>query len=261
MARYRVAVGEFDPELRSGSQAWNHLARSLERASPDLLLLCELSFGQWLSSREEFDPDLWQRSIEAHQEGVAALGELGVPVVLGSRSIEIEGLRCNESFVWTPTTGAIGVHTKQHIPDSPGYRETTWYQQGERHFRVVEAGSLALKIGFLNCTDVMFSEHARHYGRDGAELIVVPRVSPPLTATFFRVAIQMAAVCSGCYVASSNRTGIDSVGEQFEGAGYVVDPLGEIVARTSLLSPLVVHDIDTDFVAWKRPLYPCNVAE
>jgi N-carbamoylputrescine amidase len=134
--------------------------------------------------------------VEAHEDGVAALHELGVPVVTGSRSIELGGRRCNEAYVWTAEAGARGVHTKQHIPDSPGYRETTWYERGERCFEIVDASPL--KIGFLICTDVMFNEHARHCVRRGADLIVSPRAMPLLPSHFFDVALQMAALTSGC---------------------------------------------------------------
>jgi N-carbamoylputrescine amidase len=255
----RVAVTESDPELRPRTEAWSRLIRDLERARPDLFVLNELSFGPWIAAKERFDPDLWKASVEAHEDGVAALGELGVPVITGSRSIELGGRRCNEAYVWTAEAGARGVHTKQHIPNSPGYRETTWYERGEQRFEIADAGPL--KIGFLICTDIMFNEHARHYGRQGADLIVSPRAMPPLASHFFDVALQLAAVTSGCYVASSNRGGTDSAGEPFEGRGCIVNPLGETVAQTSSFSRVAFHDIDTDFVAWKKTVYPCNVAE
>jgi predicted amidohydrolase len=60
-------------------------------------------------------------------------------------------------------------------------------------------------------------------------------------------------------VASSNRGGQDSAGESFEGRGCVVDPTGLTVAQTSRFDRVVVHDLSTDFIAWKKPVYPCNV--
>lgn len=258
MTRCRIGVCEMHPELRPDTPAWRRLIADLEAGHPDVLLLNELPFGPWIAARERFDRARWDACVAAHAEGVAALHELRVPVVLGSRATEQDGRRCNEAFVWTSPSGARGVHTKQHIPDSPGYRETTWFEPGAPHFRVVEAGPI--RVGFLVCTEVMFSEHARHYGREGADLIAVPRAMPPVAAHFFDVALQMAGVVSGCYVASSNRGGVDSAGEEFEGRGCVVDPLGQTVVETRPSSPVAFCDIDPSVVAWKKTIYPCDVA-
>jgi predicted amidohydrolase len=65
---------------------------------------------------------------------------------------------------------------------------------------------------------------------------------------------------AGCYVASSNRGGVDSAGEEFEGRGCVVDPLGQTVVETSPSSPVAFYDIDPSVVAWKKTIYPCDVA-
>ena len=257
MTIHRVAVGELDPELRPGTPSWKALIQELERARPDLFVLNELPFGAWLAARESFDPSAWKQSIVDHAEGVGALHELGVPVVVGTRAVEVDGRRCNEGFVWTADGAVRPVHTKQHIPDSPGYRETTWTEPGRRSFEIARAGSL--RIGFLICTDIMWNEHARSYGRDGVDLIVVPRAMPPDAAHVFDIALQMTAIVSGCYVASSNRTGRDSGGERFEGRGCVIDPRGNTVAQTSYYQRIAVHELSTDFIAWKKSVYPCNV--
>ena len=75
------------------------------------------------------------------------------------------------------------------------------------------------------------------------------------------VAMRMAAMVSGCYVLTSNRTGTDSSGQLFGGRGWVVDPYGDLVAQTSATTPVVFHEIDTDFVARAQSEYPCYVEE
>ncbi|MCZ6546444.1 MAG: carbon-nitrogen hydrolase family protein [Chloroflexi bacterium] len=258
MALHRIAVGELVPELLPGSDAWRTLVAELERTRPDLLVLNELPFGSWLAAREQFDGAAWEESIEAHAAGLAALPELGVPVVVGTRPVDLEGRRCNQAFVSQLDAEPHFPHTKQHIPNSPGYRETTWTSPGATCFEVVEVGRL--RIGILICTDIMFTEHAREYGRSAVDLIVVPRATPPGASHTFDVALQMTAIVSGCWVASSNRGGQDSAGEPFEGRGCLIDPLGNTVARTSSRQWLVVHEIDTDFADWKKTVYPCNVS-
>lgn len=256
-SRHRIAVVESDPELRAGSEAWERLAAELGRARPDLLVLNELPFGPWLAARERFDADAWQASIADHEAAIAALPQLGPPAVIGTRPAVLEGRRCNQAFLWTREGGLHYPHTKQHIPDSPGYRETTWTAPGPQRFATADLGPL--RVGILICTDIMFTEHARAYGRAGAHLIAVPRATPPGAATIFDAALRMTAIVSGCYVATSNRGGRDSAGEKFGGRGGVYDPLGDPVTQTSARQRLRLHEIDTGYAAWKRTVYPCNV--
>ncbi len=216
----KVGICELHPEMTPGSEAWSRFASHVREEGPDVFLLNEMPFRSWISAGEEVVPETWNAACDAHAKGVSLLGELGAKVVLGSRATELDGHRVNEAFVWTKDEGLQGVHTKQFFPNEAGYYEARWFEPGERHFRVVEAG--ALRVGFLICTEVMFNEHARHYGRSGAHLIAVPRATPRGTTRRWRTAMQMAAIVSGCYVVSSNRGGVDSRGQKFGGAGWVV---------------------------------------
>ena len=107
----------------------------------------------------------------------------------------------------------------------------------------------------------MFNEHARGYGRRGAQVLLVPRAVGHASLGRWRVAMRMAAIVSGCYVLTSNRNGVDAKGQRFGGAGWIVDPGGEIVAQTSEATPVVFHEIDTDLVARAQRDYPCYVRD
>jgi N-carbamoylputrescine amidase len=247
-----------DAKLLPGTESWAGLIADLARAQPDIFVLNELPFGPWLAARSSYDPAAWKQSVADHEAGIAALHELGVGIILGSRSVERRGRRCNEGFVWTLREGARAVHTKQHLPSTPpSYCETVWYEPGDLRFRTVQVGPL--RVGLLICSDVMFTEHARRYGLDGAHLIAVPRAMPAEASHVFDVALQMAAISSGCYVASSNRTGQDPAGGLFEGRGCIVDPGGRTVAQSSPFDRVVVHEVSAEFVAWKQSFYPCDV--
>jgi N-carbamoylputrescine amidase len=259
MKKLNVGVCELGSEMESGSEAWKEFARSVRDAQLDLFLINEMPFGGWVSAGERFDPATWKQCLKVHEEGVARLGELGAKAVLGSRARELEGRRVNEAFVWTADGGYRGVHTKQFFPDEEGYYEARWFQPGEHHFRVAEAG--AARVGFLLCTEVMFNEHARHYGRGGAQVIAVPRAVGRGSLRRWLVAMKMAAIVSGCYVVSSNRSGTDSNGQRFGGCGWIIDPMGDCVAQTSEASPLVTYPIDPEFVDRMQKQYPCYVPE
>ena len=165
----------------------------------------------------------------------------------------------NEAFLWTLDEGARGVHTKQYFPDEEGYYEARWFEAGDRHFHVASAGAIA--VGFLVCTELMFNEHARRYGRNGAHAILVPRAVGEGSLRRWRVAARMAAIVSGSYVLSSNRNGTGARGQVFGGAGWIVNPAGDVVAQTSSATPVVFHDIEVEFVTRAQREYPCYVKE
>jgi N-carbamoylputrescine amidase len=255
----RLTVLEAPPELSPVGDEWERFARGARGARADLLLLNELPFGRWISAGPAATPDILHDSRARHAAGLERLAELGAPVVLGTRPVDAGGRSTNEGFVWTAEEGLTGVHTKQFFPCEEGYWESRWFERGETHFRVADAGGV--RVGFLICTEVMFTEWARHYGRSGAHLIVVPRAVGPESLRRWRTALAMAAVASGCYVATSNRAGRDSRGQEFGGRGWIFDPLGDLVAETSAEHPFASAELDLDLVETARRGYPCYVED
>jgi N-carbamoylputrescine amidase len=259
MTKLKVGVCEGRPELLPGSAEWSQLCRTVSREAPDLFLLNEMPFGKWIAAGPTFNKGTWKQACALHEEGLGNLRELGAPVVLGTRPLEQNGNRVNEAFVWTSEDGVEGVHTKQHFPDEEGYYEARWFEPGERHFRVTTAGKI--RGGFLICTELMFNERAREYGRSGAHVIWVPRATAKPSVPRWVVALRMAAIVSGCYVLSSNRSGTDSRGQLFGGAGMVVLPDGDVAVQTSESTPVAFYEIDTQAVARAQRDYPCYVKE
>lgn len=259
MTKLKVGVCEAPAELLPGSAEWNELCGLVSREQPDLFLMNELPFGSWIASGKEFDAQTWKDNRALHEEGTRRLGELGAGTVACTRPNECRGRRVNEGFLWAQGQDVNAVHTKQYFPDEEGYYEKRWFEAGERDFRVTKGG--ALRAGFLICTEVMFNEHARRYGRNGANVILVPRTVGKTSLERWKVAMRMAAVVSGAYVLSSNRQGKDYRGQEFGGKGWIVDPNGDVVAETSAANPVVFHEIDTEFVTRAQKEYPCYVEE
>ncbi len=257
--KIKVAVCEALAELEAGTAAWTALCAAVSRQAPDLLLLNEMPFGPWISAGEVFEEAAWNRSLSLHDAGLAGLPELGAKAVAGTRPRVLDGRRVNEAFVWTRDGGMRGVHTKQYFPEEEGFYEARWFEGGPRHFATADAGGL--QVGFLICTELMFNEHARHYGRAGADVLLVPRAAGASSLSRWLVAVRMAAIVSGCYVLSSNRAGAGSQGQVFGGAGWIVDPFGDLIAETSPAAPVAVHEIDVALVRRAQSEYPCYVRE
>jgi N-carbamoylputrescine amidase len=257
MTRLKVAVCESPAELLPGSADWNELCRLVSRGAPDFFLINELPFGAWIASGNAFHAQTWRDCCALHNHGTRRFAELGAAVVAGSRPGEHRGRRVNEGFIWTKNGGASVVHTKQYFPDEKGYYEKRWFAAGHHSFQVTSTGPI--RGGFLICTEVMFNEHAREYGRSGANVILVPRAVGKISLKRWLVAMRMAAIVSGAYVLSSNRHGVDYRGQEFGGAGWIIDPNGDVVAETSEFNPVAFHEIDTDLVSRAQKEYPCYI--
>jgi N-carbamoylputrescine amidase len=244
--------------MTPGDNNWRALTDDAAHKKPDMLLLNEMPFGPWVAARNEPQFDDLVAVQRLHEQGLLQFGELGAPVVLGSHPVFDEGSSVIEGFVWEHESGVTPAHTKQYFPNEEGWYETLWFERGDQAFEIVEVGGL--NVAFLICTDIMFNEWARHYGRSGADLIVVPRATPVATLHRWQTAIQMAAIVSGCYVASSNRAG-EEEGVTFGGLGWIVDPSGVVIAETSADDPVVAADIYRSVAAHAKREYPCYVED
>jgi N-carbamoylputrescine amidase len=274
----RVACVEWPDGLDPSQAAWDEINKSVAAARPDLLLTNELPFGPWLAASAEFSADAAERSIRAHEEGLAALTALKVPAIISTRPAWNGKKLANEAFV-LENGAARPLHRKQYFPDEPGWSETSWYQGDDSGFEIAEI--LGIKIGVLICTEAMFNERARAYGKQGAALIVVPRATGQNVKPW-KIAAQMASTVSGAYVASSNRVspafagaplfaaaakggGLDpsapDTSTEFGGAGFAYAPEAVLIAVTTATAPLVIFDVDPKTAAATQLEYPCYVRE
>jgi N-carbamoylputrescine amidase len=252
----RVAIVEWPEGLDPDGDVWFRIAGDIVAAEPGLLVTNELPFGPWIAASATFDSATAEASIAAHERGMAALARLGIPV-LSSRPVREGGRLANEAVA---IEGGVvrGIHRKQYFPAEPGWHEAGWYGTQQADFTV--ASLAGLSVGVLLCTEAMFNEHARAYHRQGASLIAIPRASGRAQQPW-RIAGAMAALTSGCYVASSNRVGSGSDGPVFGGGGFAYAPGGDLIGATCADTPLVVFDLDPAAPARRQREYPCYVAE
>lgn len=252
----KLSVCQLPDGLTLHHPAWADLLRRIEIDRPDIAVLNEMPFGPWIANGESFDPALAKASVQDHERALPALLNLSTPV-LSSRPVPGLQKLSNEAFLiaggrYQP------IHHKHFFPQEPGFFEDAWFAPQLSGFNVIELHGL--KIGVLLCTELMFNEWARHYRRQGAHVIAVPRASGASQKWY--TAAAMAAIVSGCYVLSSNRAPADNDQDSnFGGRGFAFSPAGELMVETSPSNPLVSVDIDLACVTEAQRRYPCYVRE
>lgn len=245
-----------DPEPLG--EAWRGLVEHCVSADSDVVLLPEMPFSVWLAADKEVDTARWDESVVAHHAWLQRLSELGANTVLSSRPIDAGGRRYNEAFVLESGTYRPS-HRKYYLPDEDGFWEATWYDRGSGSFPTLDTSSG--KTGFLVCTEVWFTEHARSFGRDGAVILANPRASEWASRDKWLAGGRSAAVMAGAFCLSSNHSGTDAVGMRWGGLGWVIDPDGEVLATTSTETPFVTVAVDPIVAERAKKTYPRYVAE
>lgn len=254
----RVGFVEWPENLAAGSPAWEQIEKDVARARPDILITNELPFGPWIAETEVFDSERADRSIGMHAEGLEALKSLGLPAIISSRPVRSGAKLANEGIAIE--NGVVRtIHRKHYLPAEPGWQEAAWYERSKAGFAPSPVLN-DLVVGTMLCTDLMFNEHARAYGRSGAHLIAVPRAAGTSIQNWL-TAGQMAAIVSGSYVVSSNRVGNASGGTTFGGVGYAFDPSGKLISVTDSANPIRIIDVDPSKASERRFEYPCYVEE
>ncbi|WP_026989266.1 carbon-nitrogen hydrolase family protein [Fodinicurvata sediminis] len=257
----KITVCELDPRDGHLEDDLAQLAAHIKNEQSDFLLLPELCFSPWLAADKTPSADRWMASIEAHQYHIFRLSWLNARAALGTRPIvNAQGSRRNEAYIWTrEMDAAAGVREKYYLPDEEGYWEHHWYDRGPKQFDLARA--LGMRIGVQICTEMWFFEWARHYAASRADLLCVPRVTPHGSTEKWLAGGQAAAVCSGAYCLSSNLWCPPGDRANCGGLGWIIDPEGTVLARTSRERPFVTTEIDPEFARASKTTYPRYVPE
>jgi len=253
----RIAFVEWPDGLATTGTQWDELKDSINAVHPDILLTNELPFGPWIADSAVFSEDEAHCSLRAHEKGLEGLIDLALPAVISSRPVWNGKRLANEAFVLQ--NGAVRpLHRKQYFPNEPGWFESEWYSGDGSGFGVAEI--MGIKVGVLLCTEAMFNERARAYGKQEATLVVIPRATG-MDIEPWKIAGAMASLVSGAYVVSSNRVDLSRGGTRFGGGGFAYAPHGHLLAMTAPANPVQILELDPQMPAFAQREYPCYVPE
>jgi N-carbamoylputrescine amidase len=248
----RVTVCELPHEPGALAAAWAALCEHTARHSSDLVLLPEFAMIDPVWQDELFDSARWAAAQALSKAWRHRLPELRAAHVVGTRPVTIDGRPFNQGFLLRSDSGdLIPLRRKFFLPNEPGGWETRWFYPGDPDFTAyqVDEWSFGLNI----CTELWAVETYAAYAARGVPLILSPRATAAATTVKWLSAGVVAAVRSGAFSLSSNR--VDPTGA-CGGVGWIIDPDGNILARTSADVPFATVDIDLSASSAAQGSYP-----
>src|SRR4029079_12004074 len=108
-------------------------------------------------------------------------------------------------------------------------------------------------FGLNICTELWAVETYAVYAARGVPIVLSPRATAAATRTRWLSVGVVAAVRSGAFSVSSNR--VDPTGA-CGGVGWIIDPSGTVLARTSPEAPFATADIELAAAVAARDTYP-----
>jgi predicted amidohydrolase len=227
------------------------LAEAAERGA-DLAVLPELPLNPWRpATKDTHDDDAEPMDgprATAQQE--AAL-EAGIGLIGGIIHRADDGRRTSRALVIDRSGEIRATYEKLHLPEEPGFWETSHYEPGTEAPRRIDA--FGLPIGVQICSDNNRPEGTHLLGAQGAMASIVPRASEEKTYQRWKTVFRSNALTGCVYVLSVNRP-YPEEGVLLGGPSVAFDPNGELLVETT--DQLALVTLDGSKVTDARRAYP-----
>lgn len=161
------------------------------------------------------------------------------------------GRRTSRALAFDASGTVVARYEKLHLPDEPGFRETSHYEPGDEPPMRIDA--LGLPFGLQLCSDTNRPEGSHLLGAQGAAAILVPRASEERTYQRWKTVFRANALTSCAYVLSVNRPWPEG-GALIGGPSIAIDPAGEVLVETTDTVAMVTLDLAV--VQRARAAYP-----
>ena len=254
----KVTICQLPDNELAFEKAWDKLIAHLQKEQSDFVLLNELPFSEWIVIDKDVQKEKKLTAAIKHEAWLAKIEELNTQIVAYSKPVIDGDNFYNTAFVWTKETGHVKVHSKHYFPEEAVFWEETWFDKTTPDFQVI--GIAGIKVGFLLCTEIWFTEYARQYAKAGIDLLLVPRATgKPSIPQWLRCG-QTLALISGAYCLSSNRSGLGKHDFEWGGTGWIAQPLdGKLLGKTTKVHPFLTLEIDLEKTKVAKLEYPINV--
>jgi N-carbamoylputrescine amidase len=232
------------------------LAERLREAADrgaDLAMLPELPLNPWRpATKDAQDEDAEPMDGPRATAQREAAAEAGIGLVGGIIHRDPDtGRRTSRALVIDAGGELVATYEKLHLPEEPGFWETSHYEPGTEAPQRIDA--FGLPIGVQICSDNNRPEGAHLLGGQGAMAVLVPRASEERTYARWKVVFRANAMTSAMYVLSVNRPAPEE-GVLLGGPSVAVDPNGEVMVETT--DRLALAHLDAAAIQRARVAYP-----
>jgi 5-aminopentanamidase len=219
----------------------------------ELALLPELPLNPWRpATKQAVDGDAEDEDGPRAQAMAEAARETGIGLVGGIIHRDRDsGRRTSRALLFDGHGEVIARYEKLHLPEEPGFWETSHYEPGTTAPEPTE--TFPLSIGMQVCSDTNRPEGSHLLGAMGAEAILIPRATEQRTYARWKVVFQANALTSTAYVLSVNRPEPEQ-GVLIGGPSVAVDPSGQMMVETT--DRLALVTLDREVIREARADYP-----
>jgi deaminated glutathione amidase len=227
------------------------LAEASERGA-DLAVLPEIPLNPWRpATKDAVDDDAEPMDGPRARIMGETAAEAGIGLVGGIIHRAEDGRRTSRALVFDRSGELRATYEKLHLPEEPGFWETSHYEPGTEAPMVIAA--FGTPIGVQICSDTNRPEGTHLLGAQGAIAVVNPRASEETTYPRWKTVWRANALTSCCYVLSVNRPDPEE-GVLIGGPSMCFDPRGDLLVETTDTVALVT--VDAKVVTDARRAYP-----
>jgi len=228
------------------------LDQCVERGA-DLAVLPEIPLNPWSpATKDPVDEDAEPMDGPRASAMAAAASAAGIGLVGGIIHRDpATGRRTSRVLVFDRAGELAATYEKLHLPEEPGFWETSHYEPGTSAPQRVDA--FGMPVGVQICSDTNRPEGSHLLGAQGAQAILIPRATEERTYQRWKVVFRANALTSCCYVLSVNRPDPEH-GVLIGGPSVAVDPSGQVLLETTDRIGMVT--LESRVVSAARIAYP-----
>ena len=227
------------------------LAEAADRGA-DLAVLPEIPLNPWRpSTKEARDEDAEPMDGPRATAQRKAAAETGIGLIGGIIHRDDAGRRTSRALVFDREGTIRATYEKLHLPEEPGFWETSHYEPGTEAPKRIDA--FGLPVGVQICSDNNRPEGVHLLGAQGAMAMINPRATEEKTYQRWKTVFRANALTSALYVLSVNRP-FPEDGVLIGGPSVAFDPNGELLVETT--DTLALVTLDAKIVTDARRAYP-----